>query len=273
MSACAVPSRHNAGIGFDAVAEQYDEIFTRSSIGRAQRNAVWEVLSTTFHAGQRVLELNCGTGEDALFLTSMGVSVYACDASEGMIAVASRRIASEAPGARVQVEVCPTEQIERLRGEGPFDGVLSNFSGLNCVDDLPKIARSLAALVRPGGRIVLCLSTRFCMWETVWYLAHGKSSRAVRRWKGSTTATLGEFSIRVLYPTMRQVVRMFSPGFILRACKGIGVTVPPSYVEHVARKYPRCLRGLERIDAAIASWPVFRTAGDHMLLVLERSTL
>ena len=166
MTSCSAP-QHSAGAAFDSIAEQYDDLFTRSLIGRAQRDAVWDVLRQEFRDGHRVLELNCGTGEDALFLSRMGVSVYACDASERMIAVASSRMACESRGPHVQLEVRQTERIGGLSAE-PFDGVLSNFSGLNCVEDLPEVARQLAVLVKPRGRLVLCMSTRVCLWETLW---------------------------------------------------------------------------------------------------------
>ena len=55
-------------LAFDSLAAKYDDLFTRSMIGRAQRGAVWDALIDTFEPGSHILELNCGTGEDALFL-------------------------------------------------------------------------------------------------------------------------------------------------------------------------------------------------------------
>ena len=81
MTPTTSTSMHAVGLAFDTIAEQYDDLFTHSLIGRAQRNVVWEVLRHTFIPRERILELNCGTGEDALFLSRMGVSVHACDAS------------------------------------------------------------------------------------------------------------------------------------------------------------------------------------------------
>ncbi|HSY13510.1 MAG TPA: methyltransferase domain-containing protein [Verrucomicrobiae bacterium] len=270
MTGRTTPLERQPGLAFDTIAEQYDDIFTHSLIGRAQRDAVWHVLKQTFRAGDHILELNCGTGEDALFLAQMGVSVFACDVSEKMIAVAARRIAKEPRGAQVHLEVRPTEQIDGLRNS-PFDGAFSNFSGLNCVIDLAQTARQLAALVKPRGRLVLCLSTRFCLWETLWYLAHHDLTRAARRWRGKTSASLGDIALEIRYPTMRDMRKLFAPAFSLRRYKGIGVAVPPSYVEHLAAKYPRALKGLQAIDRAIATWPGYRAVGDHMLLVLERN--
>src|ERR1044071_879685 len=111
MSSLTGLAPHSAGLAFDTLVEHDDELFTGSLIGRAQRDAVWDLLRATFRSGDRVLELNCGTGEDALFLSGMGVSVYACDASERMIAVAGRRVAAQSRNAQIELEVRPTEKI------------------------------------------------------------------------------------------------------------------------------------------------------------------
>src|SRR5258705_4602524 len=87
---------------FDHMAREYDNVFTNSMIGRAQRDAVWSVLTQVFQHGDHILELNCGTGEDALFLAGNGVSITACDASEQMIHIASNRLRKEAPDAPIQ---------------------------------------------------------------------------------------------------------------------------------------------------------------------------
>ena len=55
-------------LAFDSLAAKYDDLFTRSVIGRAQRGAVWEALVDRFEPGAHILELNCGTGEDAVYL-------------------------------------------------------------------------------------------------------------------------------------------------------------------------------------------------------------
>jgi SAM-dependent methyltransferase len=271
MITSTIMAAPRAGLAFDSIAEQYDEVFTRSLVGRAQRDAVWDVLRQEFRSGDSVLELNCGTGEDALFLARMGASVLACDASERMISVAARRMATELGGGLVQLELLATERIGQLQSAGPFDGVFSNFSGLNCVADLADVARQLASLVNPPGKLLLCLSTRVCLWETVWYLAHRQPIRASRRWKGGAVASLGEIPVSVRYFTMNDIRKFFRPFFSLRACRGIGVTVPPSYVESFARRHPGLLKKLQATDRVIAGWPGFRSVGDHMLLSLTRT--
>jgi SAM-dependent methyltransferase len=228
------------------------------------------VLIQTFQSGDHILELNCGTGEDALFLARNSISVTACDASEQMIKIASNRLRKEAPGASIEFSLLPIERLRELRSVATFDGAFSNFSGLNCVPDLKQAGEDLAALLPSNASLLICLSTRFCVWEIIWFLLHGKFQKAFRRCPGRATAKVGEFAMDVYYPTVRELQNLFSPFFVLRSCKGIGVTVPPSYVETWIRRHPKLLNLLRAIDTAVSTFPGFRVLGDHMLLHFER---
>lgn len=260
-----------ASAAFDRMAGSYDAAFTESPIGRAQRRVVWDALRRVFQPGDRVLELNCGTGEDALFLVGRGVSVLACDASAGMIEVAERRKACEAPGASLRFHVLRNEDLDLLQATPPFDGALSNFSGLNCVVDPGQVALNLQGLVKPGGAVLICISTRVCLWEMVWHAARANFKKAFRRVRGSTVAQLDGVSVPVWYPTIRRMRQLFSPWFRLRSVRAVGLFVPPSYVDSWARRHTNLLTLLERMDQIFAGWPLLRGAGDHVLLEFERS--
>jgi ubiquinone/menaquinone biosynthesis C-methylase UbiE len=259
-----------ASAAFDRMAGSYDAIFTESTIGRAQRKVIWDALKRTFRAGDRVLELNCGTGEDALFLARREISALACDASAGMIAVAERRKSLEAPGASLQFRVLPNENLSLLQSSR-FDGALSNFSGLNCVADPRQVALQLARLVKSGGPVLICISTRVCLWEIVWYLVQLKFSKAFRRVRGRTIAQLDQVCVPVWYPTIRRMRQLFSPGFRLCSVRAVGLFVPPSYVESWAREHQGLLAALEKMDQIFAGWPLLRSVGDHVLLEFERT--
>src|ERR1700735_171352 len=146
---------------WDLTAENYDSIFSDTVIGRVQRDAVWRELDKHFQAGMRILELNCGTGVDAVHLAGRGVHVVACDLSSRMIAAARRRLGATGLEALVDFRVLATEELESLAGDAPFDGAFSNFSGLNCVPDISPAARNLARLLQPGAKILLCMVGRF----------------------------------------------------------------------------------------------------------------
>jgi hypothetical protein len=251
-------------VAFDSLAWRYDDLFSRSRIG-TQRGAVWDVLADTFRPGDAILVLNCSTWEEEIFLAMLGVSDVACGAAEGMVHTGRNQMQPDAP---IQLDLAPTEHLTMIRPGALFDGVLSNFSGLNSVADLNRTARDLASMVSMGASVIL--STRFCLSETLWFLLHGKFRKAFRRSFGIATLKVGNCTTKIRYPGLREVRKLFSPSFIMRSCTGIGIAVPPSYLEPVFRKYPRVLRLLRRIDNGISHLPFLRTIGDHMLVCFER---
>ena len=70
----------------------YDREFTFSRIGMVQRRMVWGYLDRMLQMpGMTVLELNCGTGTDAIHLARNGHRVLATDISEEMLKVAREK--------------------------------------------------------------------------------------------------------------------------------------------------------------------------------------
>jgi ubiquinone/menaquinone biosynthesis C-methylase UbiE len=257
---------------FDGVADDYDDVFTGSKIGQAQRSAVWKELGNTFHSGDRVLEIGCGTGVDACFLAEHGVNVVACDISPRMIAVARRRFASHPCAALVEPLVLAAEEIDTLRGGDLFDGAFSNFGALNCVREMRSLAIAMATLLRPGAQALLCLMGPSCLWEIVSYLAKANPAKAFRRFnRGGSTARLSQGgSVHVYYPSLRSLSRAFSPEFSLESVKGIGVTVPPSYMESAVGKFPGLLLTAVSADSFLAHCPGIRLLADHILIRFKR---
>lgn len=257
---------------FDAIAEAYDEVFSKSPIGRAQRRAVWSEMDREFHAGQSVLEINCGTGIDAFHLARRGVIVDACDSAPGMILRARQRASTLEPMA-VRFRCLPIEKIDMLAPEKPYDGVLSNFSGLNCVADLPPVVRNLARVVRPGGRVVVCVFGSFCLWEVLWYLHAGCLKKAFRRLQGQgVDAVLAPGArVHVHYRSVRSLSRAFAPFFRLKRSRGVGVALPPSYAASIPQDFPKLFRLAVAIDPLLGQCLGLRSLADHVVLTFERT--
>jgi SAM-dependent methyltransferase len=251
---------------WDGTAETYDQIFPETLIGRAQRGAVWRQLDRTFQSGQRILELNCGTGIDAVHLAERGIEVLACDLSPRMIELAIGRSIAANMTKMAAFRVMPTEDIAQLVAEGPFDGAFSNFSGLNCVQDLSLVAHYLGKLLRPGARALFCMVGRIAPWEIAWQLGHGEMKKAMRRLRPVSD----DPRVKIHYPPVRTIARAFAPEFRLQRWQGIGVAVPPSCMEPLAQRFPRLLKCLAQADRWLTFCPVVRGFGDCVLLNFER---
>jgi ubiquinone/menaquinone biosynthesis C-methylase UbiE len=245
-----------AGAAFDSVASRYDQLWTRSSVGRLQRDAVWRRLDSLFGPADSLLDLGCGTGEDSLHYAELGAKVRAIDASTEMVRVARAR--------GVDASVLGMEDLDCVAGR--FDGAISNFGALNCVADLDTVRHALGSLVRPGGHFAVCVLGRFCLWEALWYLLRGNARKAFRRWRAGRLAS--SLQVRVHHFSVRQIERAFQPEFTLLDWRGIGLAVPPSYVTIIPDWLLRALGG---IDRRVGHWRLLRALADHRLLVFVRN--
>ena len=259
---------------FDATATNYDAEFTSHPLGRWLRNMVWNHLRPRVVPGQAVLELNAGTGEDACWLASRGAHVTVTDASPVMRREAARK--AHHRGVDEQIAVAPLD-LNRLDEatstvlEGPFDGVLSNFGGLNCVADRRVVATWLAERTAPGAWVGLVLMGPACAWEIAWHLAHAKPRPALRRFRSGRLAHVGEDQwVPVWYPSPRRLRKEFEPHFVHRRTVGIGTLLPPSYLAHLVDRWPRAFSALHRIDAQVGKLPPAAWLSDHYLMLLER---
>jgi SAM-dependent methyltransferase len=255
MNAAARNSVDSPAAYFDRLAPRYDQAWSNAPAGRLQREAVWRHLDPLVAFADRILDLGCGTGEDAVHLSGLGAHVSAIDTSAEMV----RAACAKGVNAR-QLRIEDTGGIS-----GVYDLIFSNFGALNCVDDLATLRGPLARLLRPGGRLAICLMNRFCLWESVYYAMRAQFGKASRRWRGASVTSSG---LRVYYPSLRTIKRAFAPSFRFVSATGIGVCVPPSFVEGLPAGL---LNGLGSIDARIGPARIARAIGDHRLLVFVRS--
>lgn len=269
-------AREIAGV-FDTLAGDYDARFSRSPLGALMRAAVWRELDGLFGPGDRVLELNCGTGEDAVRLARAGVHVLATDAARGMLEIAERKARAAGVQDRVRTRRLALEDLAAVRdlaaaADGApdgalFDGALSNFGGLNCVEDLPAVARQLAAVLRPGAPVLLVVMGPVVPWEWAWYLARGRPGRAFRRLRPGGVAWRGT---RVRYPSIARLKAAFRSGFRCRRVSALGALTPPTYAGGWAGRHPRLLARLFEAERRLGGVEAVAWLADHYVMRLER---
>lgn len=255
---------------FDQVAFDYDRQFTDTQLARALRSIVWERLAEHVRPGMYVLDIGCGTGEDAIWLAERGARVVATDISHAMLEVARRKSERAGVADRIGTRILDAAAPAAVFSNGEFGMVVSNFGALNCVPDLRPMANALAAWLRPGGWLVVVLINRWCGWEIAWHAAHGQPRVAFRRLRRSVAARVGEATIPVWYPSVASIRRVLAPRFMLRHLTGLGAFLPPSYLEPVVARRPRLLDLLARLERAAATVFPFNRLADHVILEFQR---
>jgi ubiquinone/menaquinone biosynthesis C-methylase UbiE len=112
---------------FDKAALKYDQTFTNTEIGQLQRSLVYAELSKHLTSVHNILEINCGTGEDAIWLAQQNFKVTATDISSKMIEAAKNKKNLS----NLNFTIANINSITTTFEGSTFDLLFSNFGGLN----------------------------------------------------------------------------------------------------------------------------------------------
>jgi ubiquinone/menaquinone biosynthesis C-methylase UbiE len=262
---------HETQDAFDSVAVDYDGDRGNNALIQDMRKELWRWLDATFAPGSRLIDLGCGTGLDAARMAQLGHSVTATDWSPAMVRRTRERAEHECLSDRVQAVNIGAHELQRLDGDGAFDGAYSNLGALNCVPDLAVVSRECARLLKPGGALVVTVIGRVCPWELGYYLLRGRWARAkVRYARGAVPVTMNQHTVWTSYYSPREFYCSFRSHFHLTHYRGLCVLAPPPYLTWVREKHALWYRRLWRMDRRAAGWPLLRALGDHFLMVMRK---
>ena len=251
------------GNDFDKAAENYDTAFTHSVIGKAQRRRVYEFLSEILkkHQPKKILEINCGTGEDALWLAKQGFEVTATDISETMVQVAKSKNNSQNP---VFLQADINELHQHFDGQ-QFDLIFSNFGGLNCLSEirLELFFKNASQLLSENGHLVLVIMPRNTKWEQFYFLAKADFKNIFRRKKHSAIAHVDGQNVITYYYNPKETVHLADSYFDMKTLGPVGFFIPPSYLEPFFSKRPRLTAVLDKMETAAKNWPSLARHSDH----------
>jgi SAM-dependent methyltransferase len=250
-----------AAAAFDREAAVYDDTFGRNPVGLLFRHAFQDRLERLFARGDRVVDLGCGTGEDALFLASRGRKVLGLDVSAAMIARGRAKASARGlAGDAARFEVASAESVDALADGVPFDGAFSDFGALNCTD-LAAVGRALARALRPGAPVLLSLMGPRPFPASLRSLFRGRPLS-----RGASRPKVGGLALGVSYPTRRQVQSQMGPELVWRDAFALGVLVPGPDHGAWAERHPQWTALLFGLEALVRRLPLFRDGGDHCVL-------
>jgi ubiquinone/menaquinone biosynthesis C-methylase UbiE len=256
----------------DSIAADYDDLFNASDAGTHMRERVQQRLLHLYGPGQHILEINCGTGTDAVVLGSAGIRVHATDVSHQMVRIASEKVAARNLTGVVTTEVVDADHLELLNGP-LFDGAFSNFDGLNHVEDLARTMHQLARLVKPGGRVLCVLLNTVCLWEVCYFVAKLQPGRAWRRTvHRAEELSAGVHKMGLHLFTPRQFQRIVQGDFLIARIRALGLLLPPAGFPAVYERFNGVIGKLKPLDEALSLMYPFLLLGDHFMVEMERRT-
>ncbi|WP_299887487.1 bifunctional 2-polyprenyl-6-hydroxyphenol methylase/3-demethylubiquinol 3-O-methyltransferase UbiG [uncultured Lacinutrix sp.] len=256
---------------FDIASSQYDTIFTFSNIGKAQRNRVYKHITPLLKQKKKlsILELNCGTGEDAIQFGNLGHNVIATDISKGMIEIANNKPHPK----NVSFSTLDINLISKASFSNKFDIIFSNFGGLNCLskEQLNTFLKESINLLNTNGKLILVIMPKNCLWERLYFSLKGNLKKAKRRnTTKSVIANVDGVGIETWYYNAEDIVSLTNGLYTLKTVKPIGLAIPPSYLENSILAKKPLLSIFKGIDALFtgAFWAKY---ADHFLIELTKN--
>jgi ubiquinone/menaquinone biosynthesis C-methylase UbiE len=259
-----------ATIAFDRLAPVYD-VLAKGDAFQHQREQTHAAYSRWLQPGCRVLEIGCGTGADSEFFARMGLHVVACDPSEEMLTKTRRRLEAAGVSDRVAILACGLQELpnflDALDHAQGFDAIVSNFGAINCVECLEPLGLVARRHMRPGGAAILTVMGRACAWEAVYFAMTGRPGLASRRRQAAVKVAVAGVDVPTYYHRIADVGAVLGESFSLDAVKGIGVMVPPPYLESRWQQVPPVLRRFTaQIDRVVSPLPGLNRLGDHLMM-------
>jgi ubiquinone/menaquinone biosynthesis C-methylase UbiE len=249
----------------------FDEIYSSNVIIQYKRQRVRDHLQQFLRPGSKILELNAGTGEDAVWFAQHGHAVHATDISKGMQGKLAEKIHQNKLETQITQELCSFTELTDLKNKGPYDLIFSNFAGLNCTGELDKILHSLSLLLKPNGLVTLVILPEFCLWESLLFFK-GEFKTAFRRFfarKGVKAHIEGEY-FTCWYYDPSYIIKNMKSSYEILSVEGLCTLVPPSYLENFPMKRPSLFNWLrDKENEWKCKWP-WKSIGDYYIITLRK---
>lgn len=253
---------------FSKQSAHYDATDNANPILTDLREQVYDHVASFMNPGSRILELNAGTGIDALYFAERGHSVLATDISDGMIAQLEKKISDNDLEGRLSCRQLAYDHLVALEGE-KFDYVFSNFGGLNCIEDLSQVSRQLPGLLMPGAYVTWVIMPPVCPWELAGVLkGHGTKAFRRLRSQGTISHLEGEYFM-TYYHTASKVRDALGSHFRLVKREGLAAISPPPHHGDLPKKMKRLYSFLRSVDRLVRHTFPFNRWADHIVLTFR----
>lgn len=138
----------------ESAPRRYDLGIWLLSLGRIERLHLR--MAEQAEAGERVLDIGCGTGSLACRCAEKGAQVTGIDISPQMLDVAREKVEAAGLADQVELREMSAVDLDEAFPEGSFDVVVSSLAFSELSEDEQRfVLRECHRLLRDGGRLVV----------------------------------------------------------------------------------------------------------------------
>lgn len=215
---------------FDATADVYDARIAQQPVEVYLKDRVADAAVRSLEGLDPILEIGPGTGYHTSRLAAAGHQVVAIDISGRMLERLRARSVREGWAGRLETHQGVASDLDAALADvpdGTFGGAFSAFGAFDVEPDLSRLVRTLARVVRSGGRFALTSLNRPGLGPVLWELALGRPYAAGARFASRIRAGRIRYPL-ALYPRSPfDWDRLLSTWFRRESVTGVSVLAPP----------------------------------------------
>lgn len=257
----------NINPAFSSIYEQYENLSKENYCDIYRRNIIRKHVERFLNPNDTILEINAGSGIDAVYFAKAGYNVLATDIADNAEVYINNKIKAE-DLKNLEFQKCPFTDLNRIENR-KFNHIFSNYGGLNCTNDLEGIFSQFKDLLYPNGFISLVIMPKFYPWEMATFLKGNKN--AFRRWKkNGVLANINAHLIPTFYHSPNRIKKAMGKDFKTVSTKNIG-TFYPSLHYNSFEKHPKAIRFLMHFDTWLNdTFLVPKGIGDYFIITFQK---
>lgn len=217
--------------GWDKYAISYAKLQIPNSLYNLTKTLAHNVIDHYLPKNPiKVLDLNCGTGNDFNYFINRGAKVTGTDGSAGMLNKASEIFQSEISAGKIELYQLMLENLDPETFKGmEFDLIYSITGGYSYIDDatFKNVNNLLKHHLKPNGFIITGHLTPFCWGEFMHYAKRLQFKASLTRLKQNLKVPIKGEKHRMFLRSYHKLKQLKTPGLNFINCHPILTTTPP----------------------------------------------
>lgn len=260
-------------LGWDKYALSYCQLLQPESIYELTKKLAHRIVNHYIPDGKdkRVLDLNCGTGNDFPFFLAANFNIIGTDGSKGMLNKSYEQYKENIERGQISLYQTMMENLDELSFHNEqFDLIYSITGGYSYIDNdkVIEVNQKLSRYLKKGGFLITAHLTPFCLGETLYYLKKKKIKESLMRLKTTLEVPIkGETHVMYLRSN-KELKKLRTKGLEFCSSHPLLTTTPPYQTNYSPSKQK--VKKHSKLEFKRLFQPVFNNIADQIIIVEQK---